>query len=114
MFSEIITTLSQSELRILIVSCLEEVLVGSKMSPNPQMQNSLLTLEEAANYLNLAKQTLYGFTSKRLIPFVKKGKKLYFQQEELEKWLLEGKKRTKSEIEAGINSNKKGGNSYGK
>lgn len=110
MFTEIITTLSQAELRILIVSCLEEALVGRKMSANPQSENTLLSLEEAAKFLNLAKQTLYGFTSKRLIPFVKRGKKLYFQKEALEKWLMEGKKMSKSEIEASVGLNKKGGN----
>lgn len=110
MFSEIITTLSQSELRILIVSCLEEVLVGRKMSANPQSENTLLSLEEAATFLNLGKQTMYGYTSNRTIPFIKRGKKLYFQKDELEKWLMEGKKMTKSEIEESVGLNKKGGN----
>lgn len=65
---------------------------------------SILSLTEACNYLNLAKQTIYGFTSKRLIPFIKKGKKLYFKKSDLEEWLLEGKQLTKKEIES-----KKGG-----
>lgn len=52
----------------------------------------LLGIEEAAKYLNLAKQTLYGFTSKGVIPYLKKGKKLYFKKSELDKWINEGKK----------------------
>ena len=52
----------------------------------------LLSVEDAAKYLNLAKQTLYGFTSKGVIPYLKKGKKLYFKRSELDKWINEGKK----------------------
>ncbi len=59
----------------------------------------LLSLHEAADYLQLAPQTLYGFTSGRKIPFLKKGKKLYFKLSELEKWLETGRKKTTGEIE---------------
>lgn len=55
---------------------------------------TLLTLEEASTFLKLAPQTIYGFTSKRTIPFLKRGKKLYFHREALEAWLEEGEKRT--------------------
>jgi excisionase family DNA binding protein len=58
----------------------------------------LLSLEDAALFLNLAPQTIYGFTSKRLIPFIKKGKKLYFRKGDLEEWLEEGRKKTESQI----------------
>ena len=74
--------------------------------------NELLTITEASKFLNLAKQTLYGFTSKNLIPFIKKGKKLYFRKSDLDKWLLEGKQPTKAEIESAgfelLNNKKRG------
>ena len=61
---------------------------------NSQLQsdepNRILSLKETAIYLNLAQQTVYGFTSKQQIPFIKKGKRLYFLKSELEKWLLDG------------------------
>jgi excisionase family DNA binding protein len=63
----------------------------------------VFSLHEAANYLNLAPQTLYGFTSKRKIPFIKKGKKLYFKLIDLEQWLESGRKKSKSEIEDELN-----------
>lgn len=47
----------------------------------------LLSISQAAGYLNLAKQTLYGFTSKGKIPHLKRGKKLYFKRSELNKWI---------------------------
>jgi excisionase family DNA binding protein len=54
--------------------------------------SELLSIEDASKYLNLAKQTLYGFTSRGIIPYLKKGKKLYFKRSELDKWINEGKK----------------------
>ncbi len=58
-----------------------------------------MTVTEAATYLNLAKQTLYGFTSNNLIPFIKKGKRLMFRKADLEAWVLEGKQKTIVEIQ---------------
>lgn len=108
MTTEIITSLNQNEFKQLMKSCLEEVLGESKTPNTDCTTNKLLTVSEAAEFMNLATQTLYGYTSKRLIPFVKRGKKLYFQKEELEKWLLEGKKLTKAEIESNVGLNRKG------
>lgn len=46
-----------------------------------------LTVQEAADYLSIPKSTLYQFTSKKQIPFHKRGKKLYFYQDDLDKWV---------------------------
>jgi excisionase family DNA binding protein len=51
----------------------------------------LLSVSEAAQYLGIAIQTLYGFTSNRVIPFIKKGKKVQFLQSDLDQWLLSGR-----------------------
>lgn len=64
------------------------------------VQEGFLDINETAKYLKIARQTLYGFTSQRLIPFIKKGKRIYFRKTDLENWLLTGRKATKSEIEA--------------
>lgn len=63
-----------------------------------KIDDVFLNVDQAAKFLNLAKQTLYGLTSNREIPFFKKGKKLYFRQSELKNWLLSGRKATKEEI----------------
>jgi excisionase family DNA binding protein len=67
----------------------------TKTDNSPQ----LLTVEQACEFLNLAKQTLYGFTSKRLIPFLKRGKKLYFKKTELEEWVNIGKHKSLDELQ---------------
>lgn len=58
---------------------------------NPDM----LSIEQASEYLNLATQTIYGYTSRRAIPFYKPYKKVYFLKSELEEWVKQGKKPLK-------------------
>lgn len=68
-------------------------------TPTPSVSHKeILTIEEASQFLNLAKQTLYGMTSRNEIPFLKKSRKLYFNRTDLENWLQEGKRKSKDEI----------------
>jgi excisionase family DNA binding protein len=60
---------------------------------------ALMSVEDAAKFLNLAKTTLYQLTSRNEIPFVKRTRKLYFSRPDLESWLLEGTQKSKKEIE---------------
>lgn len=64
---------------------------GNQFLPSPK---DILSIEEAADFLNLAKPTVYSLTSRREIPFFKTGKKLYFKRSELLKWIEDGKKKT--------------------
>lgn len=50
----------------------------------------LLTLKDTSQYLNLSIQTLYSYTSRKTIPYIKKGKKLLFRKKDLDEWLKEG------------------------
>jgi excisionase family DNA binding protein len=50
-----------------------------------------LTVQEAADYLSIPKSSLYQLTSKKQVPFFKQGKKLFFYQDELDKWIREGR-----------------------
>ncbi len=47
----------------------------------------LLTVDEAAAYMGLARATLYEWTSMRKIEFVKIGRLLKFDQRQLDKWI---------------------------
>lgn len=58
----------------------------------------ILNVNEAAELTGLARQTLYGMTSQRKIPFFKRGKRILFKRSELEQWLLENRKQPISEI----------------
>jgi len=94
---EKIIVIPQSELENLIQNSVRKIFNEQTVKPKESV-NEVFSLEQASQYLNLAKQTIYGFTSKRKIPFIKKGKKLYFKLCDLEQWLETGRKKSKSEI----------------
>jgi excisionase family DNA binding protein len=95
--TEIIVT-TKEELEGIIKSSIAEIFKGDKREDS-KSPHILLSLDEAANFLRLSKQTIYGFTSKRTIPFIKKGKKIYFKQTDLDKWVEAGRKKSRSEYE---------------
>ena len=102
MSSIIITT--TTELEQLIDSSIRKAL----QEQTPQADNltsEILTIKQASHFLNLAVQTIYGFTSKNEIPFFKRSKILYFRKSELEAWINEGRKKTVNQIKAELTSN---------
>lgn len=62
--------------------------LSENVTPRPPRP---LNVEEAADYLSMPKSSLYQLTSKKHIPFFKRGKKLFFYQDELDKWVKEGR-----------------------
>jgi excisionase family DNA binding protein len=85
------------ELENLIQSSIRKVLSEQNIATHKVANEKFLTIKEAAEYLNLAEQTLYGFTSKGLIPFIKRAKRVLFLKADLEKWLKQGRKLTLQE-----------------
>ena len=61
-------------------------------------KKSFMSLEEAADYLSYTKSSLYQFTSKRLIPHYKIGRKVLFKVSELNDFVEKHRVATKSEI----------------
>jgi excisionase family DNA binding protein len=74
--------------------------------------DQLLTIQEAAEFLNLSVPTLYTKVHNAEIPVYKKTKRLYFSKQELTEWVKAGRKKTNVEIEqeakAYLLNNKKG------
>lgn len=66
-----------------------------------------LTVKQASEFLDIAEQTIYGYTHRKQIPFYKPHKKLYFLKSELEEWLRQGKQGIKTKIEIKIKSPKR-------
>ena len=59
-----------------------------------------LTLDETCEYLGLSKATIYGYTSKSIIPYHKlQDRRLYFDIDDLNKFILNKKNRCKSNSE---------------
>lgn len=67
----------------------------------------VLTSDEAARYLGMAKSYLYKLTSKKEIPHFKPlGKMCYFNRQELEAWLQSNRVATETELKKIENENK--------
>lgn len=84
--AEELTTLIETSIKKALSQKADEVGKGKELP-------EILNVDQAAEFLSLAKQTLYGFTSKGEIPYLKRGKKLYFKKSELEAWVNEGRKQ---------------------
>ena len=54
---------------------------------------AMMTVEETATFLKLSRYTIYGLVSQGVIPFMKKGKRLYFSSEDLTIWLKSSRKQ---------------------
>jgi excisionase family DNA binding protein len=63
------------------------------------INDDVLGMLEAANYLKLSKATLYRLTMDRQIPHYKMGKRNYFRKEELDHWINKGRVKTQEDIE---------------
>lgn len=75
---------------------IEKLLKENKQQPAEQ-PDQLLTVEEAAEFLNLKVQTIYTMTSRGLLPFMKKSKRVYFSRLELMEYLKGGRNKTVKE-----------------
>lgn len=82
-----------------------------KVEPTEQPEQ-LLTVQEAAQFLNLTAPTIYSKVSKGELPVMKGSKRLYFSRAELLEYVKTGRKKSNAEIEAEAEtylSNKKKG-----
>ena len=90
----------------IIDECLERAMnkyINSK-TLEPKDESGVLDMKEAAQYLKISKQTLYGMTSKRVLAHYKHGHRVYFKKSELDEWINQGKVKTQAEINAEASS----------
>jgi len=88
MIKIIVTT--KDELQGIVHESIKSAIIEQNTQLQSEDPDKMMSLKEVAIFLNRAQQTVYGFTSKQQIPFIKKGKKLYFRKSELEKWIMVG------------------------
>ena len=80
---------------------IESLLIDLKHKPAAQASQpdaEVLTVPEAAKFLRLSVQTVYGLISKGQLPVMKRSKRCYFSKAELIAYLKEGRRSTHSEI----------------
>jgi excisionase family DNA binding protein len=80
------------------VSELKRLLID-KQERQTKQPEQLLTVQEAAQFLNLAVATIYSKVSRQELPVMKRSKRLYFSSTELMEYLKEGRNKSNAEIE---------------
>jgi excisionase family DNA binding protein len=64
------------------------------------LQKEMLTLEEAASYINVSKNHLYKMTHwNEISRYCPGGKKIYFNRLELNQWLQKNRKMSREELD---------------
>ena len=99
------------------LSSIETLILGlqnqSKEVEQREVIEQFLSVQEAAQFLNLSVPTIYSKVSKGELPVMKRGKRLYFSSKELMAYLKDGRKKSFAEIEADaeayLSNSKKGG-----
>ena len=83
----------------IILQRLDQIeLLIKDLNDGKKEDNKILNVEEVAKFLNVTKSTIYGYINKKIIPFMKKGKKLYFCKNEIEHWVKEGRVNTVKDL----------------
>lgn len=91
----VFTQLSVQEVRNMLRDEVRQAL--REFGHNPAKDNSendLLNIQEVAQKLNLAVPSIYGLVHRRQIPYIKRGKKLIFENSQVEEWLKNGRQKT--------------------
>lgn len=81
------------------VSRLESLLKQKQDNTTAEARENILNIQETANFLNLSVPTIYSKVSRGELPFMKRGKRLYFSSTELMDYLKKGRQKTRNEIE---------------
>ena len=71
----------------------------SELKPSPSEKRVLIEIEDACRIIHKAKATIYTLVRKGILPAYKKGKKLYFYEDELLAWVENGRKTDMSNFQ---------------
>lgn len=66
----------------------------SVLQPPASEKHVLVEIDDACRIIKKAKPTIYALVRKGLLPSYKKGKKLYFYEDELLGWIENGRRNT--------------------
>ena len=77
---KVIIEMSINDLKEIIKDCVYDCLNDYKEAKE---QDQILTVDEACDFLHLSKPTIYSKVSRKELPVMKNGKRLYFSKHEL-------------------------------
>ena len=78
---------------------IEKLLIENTTQQKNSQLEELLTVQRAAEFLNLSVPTIYSKVSRGELPVMKRAKRLYFSRDELVNYVKEGRRKTIAEIE---------------
>ena len=78
---------------------LEKLVLEISGKKQTEQSGQLMTVGQAAEFLNLAKPTVYSMVSRGELPYMKRSKRLYFSREDLMAYIRDGRKFTNAEIQ---------------
>src|SRR5262245_13808903 len=88
------------------LSNIENLLLDLKQTSGNQERlpetDQLLTIQQAADFLNVSVPTIYGYVQRREIPVCKRSKRLYFSKQEITAWIKAARKKTLDEFNASL------------
>ena len=86
---------------------LQTMIIELQIKKPAEDSDKRMTLDELCKTYGFAKDTIYGYVSKKKIVFEKVGKRLYFYKSQIEKWLKEKQFDPSSKPEMGISISKR-------
>ena|ERR1019366_22619 len=94
-----LTNLNEEEFKVFLKEAISDI-IGDGLTQKKSNIPEILDVKQAADFLRLKITTLYEKTSEKTIPHFKKGNKLYFNRDELQAWVQEGKVKTTDELQS--------------
>ncbi len=82
------------------ISEIKSILKERQVEAQPTSKRVLLGIDEVCRITGKAKPTIYALVQKRLLPSYKRGKRLYFYEDEILAWIEGGKRETLAELHA--------------
>lgn len=83
------------------VSEIKSLIEERRKSEKPK-ERIPIGIDEACRIIQKAKSTVYALVRKGLLPSYKRGKKLFFFEDELIEWIAKGRRKTVEDIRAEI------------
>ncbi len=84
-------SLPKDELKVLIMDAVNTCLQFQSIVAPEMTVRTILDINDFCAYTGLSKQTVYRKTASGEIPHSKRGKRLYFDKNEIDEWLMANK-----------------------
>ena len=82
-----------------IETMLENIFTSIGKNDTTTITPKIMDITQLSEYLGLSKSHIYKLTSTHNIPHSKRGKRLYFDKEKINEWVLENEIWTQKDIE---------------